>query len=92
MDSIDGAEFDLIIVGTGLSQSLLALYSMFNPIASGTHLTDQANAQVLYPEAGRRSSILTATLSTAAQMRRSACKMPATGAKKFTVDVNTTCA
>lgn len=42
MDSLDNTQWDVVIVGTGLQQSLLALYVTLAPFYHQRRLTDAA--------------------------------------------------
>lgn len=73
MDTLDNTEWDVLIVGTGLQQSLLALYVPLSRVTDRRDLTD-AVYEELFRAQTRKSSILTRMTIMAAQRLPSVCK------------------
>lgn len=82
MESLDNIEWDVLIVGTSLQQSLLALY-----VDLAVSHTSRRNLTNVVPEElclalGRKSSTSIRIATMEAPKRRSACKKLKTGLGK----------
>jgi RAB protein geranylgeranyltransferase component A len=75
MELLSDTKWDVVICGTGIRQSLLALYACPQNQLMDPNLTDLADSTVLYPAQGRRFSTLTKTNIMEAQRQPSVCKM-----------------
>jgi hypothetical protein len=71
MESLSDTKWDVVICGTGIRQSLLALYACPRNRLMDPNLTDLANSTVLYPGQERRFSTLTKTNTMEAQRQPS---------------------
>jgi hypothetical protein len=73
MDTLDQTEWDVLIVGTGLQQSLLALYVYYLVGAGGRDLTDAALEEPCRARI-RKSSMSTRTTTMGVQRLPLACR------------------